>query len=103
MLPFVAPSDGQGLSTSSVNRLCASTTQLPPEDQQPIVKVYKRRWIMLFIYVLVYMTNAFSWLQYSIITDVAMKYYVRNRFNFFSIDVTPRRLRSDFTASRVRP
>lgn len=33
-------------------------------------KVYKRRWIMLAIFVLVSMTNAFQWIQFSIITSL---------------------------------
>ena len=37
-------------------------------------KVYRRRWLMLAIFVLVSMSNAFLWLQYSIITDIIMKY-----------------------------
>lgn len=73
-------------STSSVNGLCDSesnATGIATVESGQVVspatatfKVYNRRWFMLLIFVLVYMTNAFSWLQYSIITDVAMKYVI---------------------------
>nr|CAH0103593.1 unnamed protein product [Daphnia galeata] len=38
-------------------------------------KVYRRRWLMLLIFVLVFMTNAFQWIQFSIINNLIMKYY----------------------------
>nr|CAH0103592.1 unnamed protein product [Daphnia galeata] len=38
-------------------------------------KVYARRWIMLIIFVLVFMTNAFQWIQFSIINNLITKYY----------------------------
>lgn len=37
-------------------------------------KVYKRRWIMLTIFVLVFMTNAFQWIQFSIINNLITKW-----------------------------
>ena len=36
-------------------------------------KVYRRRWLMLLIFVLVFMTNAFQWIQFSIINNLIMK------------------------------
>ena len=36
-------------------------------------KLYRRRWLMLFIFVLVFMTNAFQWIQFSIINNLIMK------------------------------
>lgn len=36
-------------------------------------RVYRRRWLMLFIFVLVFMTNAFQWIQFSIINNLIMK------------------------------
>lgn len=42
--------------------------QLPLEP-----KVYRRRWIMLAIFVLVFMTNAFQWIQFSIINNLVTK------------------------------
>lgn len=38
-------------------------------------KVYTRRWFMLMIFVLYSASNAFQWIQYSIIANVIMKYY----------------------------
>ncbi|KAI9556829.1 hypothetical protein GHT06_016621 [Daphnia sinensis] len=43
---------------------------LPPQT-----KVYRRRWLMLIIFVLVSMSSAFQWIQFSIITNLIMKYY----------------------------
>lgn len=36
-------------------------------------KVYCRRWVMLIIFVLVFMTNAFQWIQFSIINNLITK------------------------------
>lgn len=37
-------------------------------------KVYRRRWLMLVIFILVSMSSAFQWIQFSIITNLIMKY-----------------------------
>lgn len=45
---------------------------------QPAVietKVYLRRWFILTLFVLDSLTNAFQWIQYSIITNIVMEYY----------------------------
>ena len=49
-------------------------------DTEPLLplmetKLYKRRWVMLFIFCLNSMSNAFMWLQYSIIGDIFMRFY----------------------------
>lgn len=36
-------------------------------------KVYKRRCVMLIIFALVFMTNAFQWIQFSIINNLITK------------------------------
>ncbi|CAL1575254.1 unnamed protein product [Knipowitschia caucasica] len=38
-------------------------------------KLYLRRWLMLLIFCLFSMTNAFMWLQYSIISNIFMHFY----------------------------
>lgn len=38
-------------------------------------KLYKRRWVMLFIFSVYSMSNAFMWLQYSIISNIFMRFY----------------------------
>ncbi|XP_029350063.1 choline/ethanolamine transporter flvcr2a isoform X1 [Echeneis naucrates] len=38
-------------------------------------KLYKRRWAMLFIFSVYSMSNAFMWLQYSIISNIFTKFY----------------------------
>ncbi|KAE9540693.1 hypothetical protein AGLY_003938 [Aphis glycines] len=45
---------------------------------QPIVtecKLYRRRWLMLILFVLCSMINAVQWIQYSIISNVIIKFY----------------------------
>lgn len=39
------------------------------------IKVYKRRWIVLTIFILYSAISAFQWIQYPIITNIVMKYY----------------------------
>ncbi|XP_036927043.1 feline leukemia virus subgroup C receptor-related protein 2 isoform X1 [Acanthopagrus latus] len=38
-------------------------------------RLYRRRWLMLFIFCSCSMSNSFMWLQYSIIGDVFMRFY----------------------------
>lgn len=38
-------------------------------------KLYKRRWVMLFIFCLYSMSNSFMWIQYSSISDIFMRIY----------------------------
>nr|CAH0103591.1 unnamed protein product [Daphnia galeata] len=54
----------------------AESKNTAPEQQMlASTKVYDRRWLMLFIFVMVSMLNAFQWIQFSIITSLLMKYY----------------------------
>ncbi|KYN30097.1 PREDICTED: feline leukemia virus subgroup C receptor-related protein 2-like [Trachymyrmex cornetzi] len=39
------------------------------------LKVYKKRWLMLIIYMIYNGTNSSQWIEYSIITNVVTKYY----------------------------
>ncbi|XP_059209681.1 heme transporter FLVCR2 isoform X1 [Centropristis striata] len=48
------------------------TVQLLPLME---TKLYKRRWIMLLIFCAYSMSNAFMWLQYSIISNIFMRFY----------------------------
>lgn len=48
---------------------------LQKQHENRVVKVYKRRWIVLGIYILLAAVNAFQWIQYSIITNIIMRYY----------------------------
>ncbi|XP_035808259.2 feline leukemia virus subgroup C receptor-related protein 2 isoform X1 [Amphiprion ocellaris] len=38
-------------------------------------KLYKRRWVMLFVFSCYSMSNAFMWLQYGIISNIFMRFY----------------------------
>ncbi|KAJ9601191.1 hypothetical protein L9F63_000659 [Diploptera punctata] len=44
-------------------------------EEQAVCKEYRRRWLMLLIFVLCSTTNAMHWLQYSIIANIMMRYY----------------------------
>lgn len=41
----------------------------------PIIKVSKKRWLILVIYIAYATLSTLQWVEYSIITDVVMKYY----------------------------
>ncbi|XP_010767497.1 choline/ethanolamine transporter flvcr2a [Notothenia coriiceps] len=58
----------------------SDTSEITDMDTVPIfplmeAKLYKRRWLMLFIFSAYSMSNAFMWLQYSIIGDILMRFY----------------------------
>lgn len=45
-------------------------------SQEPIkYKTYKRRWLVLFLFVFYSASNSSQWIQYSIIANVVSKYY----------------------------
>lgn len=48
-------------------------------------KVYKRRWLILIIFVLYSASNALQWIQYSIIENVLTPYY---NVSNFAVDMT---------------
>ncbi|XP_015364168.1 PREDICTED: feline leukemia virus subgroup C receptor-related protein 2-like [Diuraphis noxia] len=53
--------------------------------QQDDLRLYKARWIILVVYMLYSMANAVHWIQYSIISNITVKFYgVSN----FAIDTT---------------
>lgn len=46
-----------------------------PSNERQLIKVYKRRWVVLTIYSLCAAVSAFQWIEYSIITNIIMKFY----------------------------
>lgn len=48
-------------------------------------KVYKRRWLILIIFVLYSASNSMQWIQYSIIANIVTIYY---NVSTFSVDMT---------------
>ncbi|XP_011698243.1 PREDICTED: feline leukemia virus subgroup C receptor-related protein 2-like [Wasmannia auropunctata] len=47
-----------------------------PADVEPLkLKVYKKRWLMLAIYMLYSGANSSQWIEYSIITNIVTRYY----------------------------
>ncbi|XP_034231094.1 uncharacterized MFS-type transporter C09D4.1-like [Thrips palmi] len=45
------------------------------EAGRPQIKVYKRRWVILVLYVSVLLLNAVPWMQYTVLADVVTAYY----------------------------
>ena len=51
-------------------------SHLQQQQQQPdLYKLYRRRWLILFIFVLYSMSNAMQWIQYSIISNIISQFY----------------------------
>lgn len=61
-----------GDSSDSLETSVLDTVQLFPLME---TKLYKRRWVMLFIFSTYSMSNAFMWLQYSIISNIFKRFY----------------------------
>lgn len=49
------------------------------------IKIYKKRWLMLILFVLYSASNAMQWIQYSIIANIVTRYY---NVSSFLIDMT---------------
>ncbi|XP_050466312.1 feline leukemia virus subgroup C receptor-related protein 2 isoform X2 [Cataglyphis hispanica] len=49
------------------------------------IKIYKKRWLMLILFVLYSASNAMQWIQYSIIANIVMRYY---NVSSFLVDMT---------------
>lgn len=45
------------------------------ENPSTSIKVFKRRWAILLIYVLYSAANSFQWMEYSIIANIIMRFY----------------------------
>lgn len=55
------------------------------EVQRSEVRLYKKRWFILTIFVFYSMSNAMQWIQYSIIANIVQKYY---NVESFAVDWT---------------
>ncbi|XP_037097667.1 feline leukemia virus subgroup C receptor-related protein 2 isoform X2 [Syngnathus acus] len=64
----LAPGDAGLITDSSIQE----NTQLFPLME---TKLYKRRWVMLFIFCVYSMSNAMMWLQYGIISNIFKHFY----------------------------
>ncbi|XP_074030379.1 choline/ethanolamine transporter flvcr2a isoform X2 [Leptinotarsa decemlineata] len=45
------------------------------EKIQPVIEVCRKRWVILIIYILCTCLSTAQWIEYSIITNIVMKYY----------------------------
>ncbi|XP_011878929.1 PREDICTED: feline leukemia virus subgroup C receptor-related protein 2-like [Vollenhovia emeryi] len=53
-----------------------ATKSSEPADVEPLkLKVYKKRWLMLVIYMIYAGANSSQWIEYSIITNIVTRYY----------------------------
>lgn len=72
----VAPSGAVGCSPEQMDTNDTKQMDVTSEFREPTqTQVYRRRWFMLAVFVLVSSINAFHWIQFSIITNVVMTYY----------------------------
>lgn len=58
---------------ASTNGSLNASMSLTTEDSE--FRTYKRRWLILALFVLYSTSNAFQWIQYAIINDVIVKFY----------------------------
>ena len=42
----------------------------------PTTRLYRRRWLMLLLFSAVSLSNSYQWIQYGIISDIIMKFYM---------------------------
>lgn len=61
-----------GDSTDGSEPSPLDAARLPPPTE---TKLYKRRWVMLFIFSAFSASNALMWLQYGIIGDILLRFY----------------------------
>ncbi|KAM4625004.1 choline/ethanolamine transporter flvcr2a [Polymixia lowei] len=66
-----------GDSSQAFEPFAPDTAQLFPLME---TKLYKRRWVMLFLFSAYSMSNAFMWLQYGIISNIFMRFYSIDNF-----------------------
>lgn len=71
MLDDICENSSYAVSVDSMANLAATKAITATPKLQ--TKVYRRRWFMLFIFVLVSFSNAYIWLQYSIINNIVMR------------------------------
>jgi hypothetical protein len=55
--------------------LALQGSQQQQQQQSQRCRLYKRRWLILLIFVLYSMSNAMQWIQYSIISNIVKRYY----------------------------
>uniref|UniRef100_A0A336KTF1 Choline/ethanolamine transporter FLVCR1 n=1 Tax=Culicoides sonorensis TaxID=179676 RepID=A0A336KTF1_CULSO len=62
-------------STDLIKPKSPTSEKAPEEATQGEFRVYKRRWIILGLFVLYSASNALQWIQYSIIANIVQRYY----------------------------
>lgn len=63
----------------------AAVTAASLDAEHTGIKVYKRRWLMLAIFIFLGAANTFQWVQYSIIANIVQRYY---GVSLFLVDLT---------------
>jgi hypothetical protein len=59
----------------SISLALQGSQQQQQQQQLQRCRLYKRRWLILLIFVLYSMSNAMQWIQYSIISNIVTRYY----------------------------
>jgi FLVCR family feline leukemia virus subgroup C receptor-related protein len=59
----------------SISSALQGVHQPQHQQQSERCRLYKRRWLILLIFVLYSMSNAMQWIQYSIISNIVTRYY----------------------------
>jgi FLVCR family feline leukemia virus subgroup C receptor-related protein len=62
-------------NTTTPTTLSPQLSHLQHNSSKDKVHVYTKRWLMLGIFVVLSASNAFQWIEYSIITNVVCDYY----------------------------
>uniref|UniRef100_A0A674NVA8 FLVCR choline and putative heme transporter 2 n=1 Tax=Takifugu rubripes TaxID=31033 RepID=A0A674NVA8_TAKRU len=84
MLPVDMPAVNSALVASTITTGCRGehhrqSEALGMDAAQPSptveVKLFKRRWVMLFIFCLYSMSNSYMWIQYSSISNIFVRFY----------------------------
>ncbi|XP_076638376.1 choline/ethanolamine transporter flvcr2a isoform X1 [Colletes latitarsis] len=70
---------------SSANYVKAIESGSVQPTQMVETKIYKRRWLILMIFVLYSASNAMQWIQYSIISNIVSSFY---NVSSFAVDMT---------------
>lgn len=52
-----------------------SSTDITADSARVVPRAYKRRWVMLFLFAVYSMTNAYQWIHLNIIGNVISRYY----------------------------
>ncbi|XP_069494147.1 choline/ethanolamine transporter FLVCR2 isoform X2 [Ambystoma mexicanum] len=84
---MMSPNDGEGPKRHTVEKNMEQDGMMPSlpngaskEAPDQSIRLYRRRWLIVFLFSSYSLCNAFQWIQYSIISNIFMKFYGVNAF-----------------------